>query len=72
MQHSEEFGIEELESFKSQVLEGFQRGMREARGILGALEVLDGALAGEIGQTERLVEEGLEQFFAKEAEPLRS
>ena len=55
----------------SQVLEGFERGMGEAGRVLGALGVLDPQLAAEIHETERLVREGLDKFFADEEARIR-
>lgn len=68
---NEELGLEEFEAFKSQVLDGFERGMAEAGRVLGALSVLDPELASDIAETERLVREGLDEFFAREEERVR-
>jgi hypothetical protein len=66
LQH-DEIGHDELESFREQVMRGFERGMGEARQILGAIDVLDDTLASQIGETDRLVRDGLERFFADQA-----
>jgi hypothetical protein len=65
LQH-DEIGHEELADFKEQVLRGFERGMGEARQVLGAIDKLDDGLAFEISETDRLVREGLDRFFADE------
>ncbi len=62
---------EDFERFESEAMRGFEQGMGEARELLEAIEVLDGKLAGEIGETERLVREGLDRFFGEESERLR-
>jgi hypothetical protein len=66
LQH-DEIGHEELESFREQVMQGFERGMGEARQVLGAIDVLDDELSSEIDETDRLVRDGLEQFFIDQA-----
>jgi len=62
---------EDFDRFESEVRRGFERGLAEARELLEAIQALDGALAGEIDQTERIVREGLERFFGEEGERLR-
>jgi hypothetical protein len=66
LQH-DKIGHDELEDFRDQVMRGFKRGMGEARQVLGAIDKLDDSLASEIGETERLVLDGLDKFFADQA-----
>ena len=60
----------DFERFKDEVIRGFERGLYEARSILTGLSRLDAELSEEIGQTEALVREGLEEFFAEEGQRL--
>lgn len=59
---------EDFEEFASEVMRGSEQGMGEAREILKALSVLDASLSEDIGRTESLVREGLDEFFAEERE----
>jgi hypothetical protein len=61
---------EDFERFKDEVIRGFERGFYEARSILAGLSMLDAEQSEEIGQTEALVREGLEGFFAEEGQRL--
>jgi len=57
---------EDFAEFEEAVRSGFEQGMREARGIIEGLSMLNPELAGAMGRTEELVLEGLESFFSRE------
>lgn len=61
---------ERFDAFQTQVLEGFNQGLSEAKSMIGAAGLLDPEMALEIGKTEDLVHRGLEDFFAREKERL--
>lgn len=60
-----------LADFQAQVNKGFDTGMSEARRIITSMSLLDDATATNIGKTELLVRQGLEDFFKAELERLR-
>jgi hypothetical protein len=59
---------EDFERFKAQVQEGFERGLGQAKSTLEGLERLDDEMVSGIDRTETLVREGLDEFFAHEAD----
>ncbi|MEE8558790.1 MAG: DUF5610 domain-containing protein [Myxococcota bacterium] len=59
---------EDFERFQAKVLEGFGRGLAEAKDTLEGLALLSDALVGSIDVAETRVRDGLEEFFAGEAE----
>jgi len=61
---------EQLDTFQTQVLKGFNQGLGEARQMIGAAGLLDSAMTLDIGNTEDLVHRGLEDFFASEKQRL--
>ena len=62
---------EDLETFREQVMKGFEQGLEEAREIIGALGAMSPELTDGIAQTESLVREGLDDFFAAKFEEIR-
>ena len=59
-----------LAQFQSQVMRGFETGLKDAKAIIAAVGILDDKLGAQIGQTESLVRDGLDAFFARERERL--
>ena len=59
-----------LAEFQTQVMRGFETGLKEAKAIIAAVGILDEKLGAEIGQTEARVREGLDAFFTRERERL--
>ena len=64
--------LADLSRFKSEALRGFEQGLEEARGYIEALGDLNEELEERISETEDLVREGLEAFFDREEELLKS
>jgi hypothetical protein len=65
-----EMTSEQFDTFQTQVLRGFNRGMSEARQMIGEAGLLDSTTTQDIGMTEELVRSGLDDFFASEKERL--
>ena len=63
---------EDFDRFAAQVLQGFEKGLGEARGVIEGLAALTPELAAGIDRTEVLVREGLEVFFSDERRRLEA
>lgn len=60
----------QFNTFQTQVLKGFNQGLDDAKGMIGAAGLLNPAMTLDIGKTEDLVHRGLDDFFAREKERL--
>lgn len=65
-QHPELGADEARGSFLSIIASGIDQGFKEAKEILGGLQVLSGKIASNIDQTYTLVQKGLENFASKQ------
>lgn len=61
---------EQLDTFQSLVLKGFDQGFGEAKHLIGAAGLLDSKMTEDIDMTAKLVRSGLDDFFASEKERL--
>lgn len=61
-QHPDETDDAAVTDFVSTIRGGFEKGFKEAAGILGALGALNGGVSDAINQTYKLVEKGYDDF----------
>ena len=64
LQHKGEDANDVLTTFMATIRSGFEKGLKEAQGILNGLGVLDGDIASNIDQTMKLVQQGYADFEA--------
>lgn len=57
--------------FQDQVMSGFEKGLQDAKDILTGLQAMTPELETEIGRTEQIVRDGLDEFFQDTFEQIR-
>jgi hypothetical protein len=68
-QHPDLNEADALSQFMAAIQSGFEKGFKEAQGILDGLKVLDGDIAANINKTHDLVQKGFADFVAAHTPP---